>query len=117
MKSTRFVSPNFPERVAEPESPFHPDYLAHRRNLIRLAATVNEELSTTVETLNREFVHQTEEIHLRYSNALATAGLSRAELASSMHSTRPWKDTIFSGRCVQRSENEFGVPWNLAPWQ
>jgi hypothetical protein len=82
MKSTRFVSPNFPERVAEPESPFHPDYLAHRRNLIRLAATVNEELSTTVETLNREFVHQTEEIHLRYSNALATAGLSRAELAS-----------------------------------
>jgi hypothetical protein len=48
MKSARFVSPNFPERVAEPESPFHPDYPAHRRNLIRLAATVNEELSATV---------------------------------------------------------------------
>jgi lysophospholipase L1-like esterase len=56
---------------------FHP---AYRRNLIRLAAMVNEELRAMVEALNREFVHQTEHIQLRYSNALATADLSRAEL-------------------------------------
>src|SRR5262249_16905282 len=53
---------------------------AYRRNLVRLAATVNEELRTMVEALNREFVHQTEHVRLRYSNALATADLSRAEL-------------------------------------
>jgi len=56
---------------------FHP---AYRRNLIRLAAMVNEELRAMVEVLNREFVHQTEHIQLRYSNALATADLSCAEL-------------------------------------
>jgi lysophospholipase L1-like esterase len=55
---------------------FHPTY---RRNLIRLAAMVNEELRTMVEALNRECV-QTEHIQLRYSNTLATADLSRAEL-------------------------------------
>jgi lysophospholipase L1-like esterase len=55
---------------------FHP---AYRRNLIRLAAMVNEELRAMVEALNREFVDQTEHIQLRYSNALATADLSRAE--------------------------------------
>ncbi len=34
MKSAPFISPNFLERVAEPESPFHPDYLAYRRSEI-----------------------------------------------------------------------------------
>jgi hypothetical protein len=33
-----------------------------------------------VEELNRKFVHRDEQIQLRYSNALATADLSRAEL-------------------------------------
>jgi lysophospholipase L1-like esterase len=56
---------------------FHPTY---RRNLIRLASMANEELRAMVEALNREFVDQTEHIQLRYSNALATADLSRAEL-------------------------------------
>jgi lysophospholipase L1-like esterase len=56
---------------------FHP---AYRHNLIRLAAMVNEELRAMVEELNRECVQQTEQIQLRYSNALATADLSRAEL-------------------------------------
>jgi lysophospholipase L1-like esterase len=56
---------------------FHP---AYRRNLIRLAEMANEELRAMVEALNHEFVHQTEQIHLRYSNALATADLGRAEL-------------------------------------
>src|SRR5262245_18938822 len=34
MRSASFVSPNFLERVAEPESPLHHDYLAYRRGQI-----------------------------------------------------------------------------------
>ncbi|MGZ5545045.1 MAG: SGNH/GDSL hydrolase family protein [Limisphaerales bacterium] len=56
---------------------FHPRY---RRNLVRLAAMANEELRAMVEELNREIVPKTEQIQLRYSDALATADLSRAEL-------------------------------------
>ena len=41
MKSAPFVSPNFLERVAEPESPFHPDYLAYRRSEITRAELIN----------------------------------------------------------------------------
>ena len=55
---------------------FHP---AYRRNLVRLATMANEELSAMVEALNRECV-QRDRIQLRYSDALATADLSRAEL-------------------------------------
>jgi lysophospholipase L1-like esterase len=55
---------------------FHPDY---RRNLIRLASMVNEDLRGMVADLNREF-NDTENIQLRYSHALATADLSRVEL-------------------------------------
>ena len=67
---------------------FHPHY---RRKLIRLAAMVNEELRVMVEALNREFVHQTEHIQLRYSNALATADLSRAEL---LHPMDGWHASV-----------------------
>lgn len=67
---------------------FHP---AYRRNLSRLAAMVNEELRVMVESLNREFVHQTEHIQLRYSNALATADLSRAEL---LHPIDGWHASV-----------------------
>ena len=67
---------------------FHPTY---RRNLVRLASMVNEELRAMVETLNREFVHQTEHIQLRYSNALATADLSRAEL---LHPVDGWHASV-----------------------
>ena len=56
---------------------FHPTY---RRNLIRLASMANEELRAMVEELNRDVVQRTEHLQLRYSNALATADLSRAEL-------------------------------------
>ena len=41
MKSAPFVSPNFLERVAEPESPLHPDYLAYRRGEITRAELIN----------------------------------------------------------------------------
>jgi lysophospholipase L1-like esterase len=67
---------------------FHP---AYRRNLSRLAKMVNEELRAMVEVLNREFVHQTEHIQLRYSNALATADLSRAEL---LHPIDGWHASV-----------------------
>ena len=40
MRSALFVSPNFLERVAEPESPFHPDYLAYRRGEITRAELI-----------------------------------------------------------------------------
>ena len=67
---------------------FHP---AYRRNLVRLAAMANEELRAMVEALNREFVDQIEHIQLRYSNALATADLSRAEL---LHPTDGWHASV-----------------------
>lgn len=55
---------------------FHPDY---RRDLIRLASLVNEDLRAMVEALNSE-IKNAGNIQLRYSHALATADLSRAEL-------------------------------------
>ena len=67
---------------------FHP---AYRRNLVRLAAMANEELRAMVEALNREFVDQIKHIQLRYSNALATADLSRAEL---LHPTDGWHASV-----------------------
>ena len=40
MKAAPFVSPNFLERVAEPESLFHRDYLAYRRGEITRAELI-----------------------------------------------------------------------------
>jgi hypothetical protein len=51
----------------------------------------NEELRAMVEALNREFVDQTQQIQLRYSNALATADLSRAEL---LHPIDGWHASV-----------------------
>ena len=67
---------------------FHPDY---RSNLIRLASMANEELRAMVEELNREFVDQIGHVQLRYSNALATADLSRAEL---LHPIDGWHASV-----------------------
>ena len=67
---------------------FHP---AYRRNLIRLASMANEELRAMVEELNREVVHHEEHIQLRYSDALATADLSRAEL---LHPIDGWHASV-----------------------
>ena len=64
---------------------FHP---AYRRNLIRLAAMVNEELRAMVEQFQRELSGN---IQLRYSNALATADLSRAEL---LHPIDGWHASV-----------------------
>ena len=64
---------------------FHPDY---RRNLIRLASMVNEELRTMVEQLQRELSGNTQ---VRYSDALATADLSRAEL---LHPIDGWHASV-----------------------
>ena len=67
---------------------FHPRY---RSNLIRLAAMVNQELREMVEGLNRKLVQQTKHIQLRYSNALATADLSRAEF---LHPIDGWHASV-----------------------
>lgn len=67
---------------------FHPIY---RGNLIRLATMVNEELCAMVEELNREFTGQTAHVQLRYSDALATADLSRAEL---LHPIDGWHASV-----------------------
>src|SRR4030095_1509710 len=64
---------------------------AYRSNLIRLTSMANEELLAMVEALNRELVDQTEHIQLRYSNALATADLSRAEL---LHPIDGWHASV-----------------------
>src|SRR5215468_7853438 len=40
MKSAPFVSPNFMERIAEPQSRFHSDYLAYRRGEITRARLI-----------------------------------------------------------------------------
>src|SRR6266487_4430543 len=66
---------------------FHP---AYRRNLIRLASIVNEELRAIGEELNRELA-DTENIQVRYSDALATADLSRAEL---LHPIDGWHASV-----------------------
>jgi lysophospholipase L1-like esterase len=67
---------------------FHP---AYRRNLIRLASMVNEQLRDMVKSLNCEFVQRDRHIQLRYSDALATADLSRAEL---LHPVDGWHASL-----------------------
>jgi lysophospholipase L1-like esterase len=66
---------------------FHP---AYRRNVVRLASRVNEELRAIVEELHLE-VEDTRHIQLRYSDALATADLSRAEL---LHPIDGWHASV-----------------------
>jgi lysophospholipase L1-like esterase len=83
---------------------FHPRY---RRNLIRLAAMVNEELRVMVEELNCEIVERTKRVQLRYSDSLATADLSRAEL---LHPIDGWHASMEGHNVL--SEAAFG---DLAP--
>ena len=63
---------------------------AYRRHLIRLASMLNEELCTIVYELNRELA-DARNIQLRYSNALATADLSRAEF---LHPVDGWHASV-----------------------
>lgn len=67
---------------------FHPLY---RRNLIRLAKIANEELREMVEQFNRNAVAPAANIQLRYSDALASADLSRAEL---LHPVDGWHASV-----------------------
>lgn len=66
---------------------FHPTY---RCNLVRLASMVNEQLHTMVEELSPE-MESAGNIQLRYSNALAAADLSRAEL---LHPIDGWHASV-----------------------
>jgi lysophospholipase L1-like esterase len=63
---------------------------AYRSNLIRLAGMVNEELRATVSELNRELADNSP-TQLQYSNALATADLSRVEL---LHPIDGWHASV-----------------------
>src|SRR5438093_308926 len=62
---------------------FRPVY---RSNLIRLALMVNEELRAMVSDLNRDLADNLK-VQVRYSDALATADLSRVEL---LHAVDGW---------------------------
>ena len=66
---------------------FRPDC---RRHLIRLATIVNGELRAMVDELNKEFVANTN-MQLRYSDALATADLTRVEL---LHAIDGWHPSV-----------------------
>jgi len=59
---------------------------AYRSNLIRLGAMVNKELRAMVSELNRALADNVN-VQVRYSDALATADLSRAEL---LHPVDGW---------------------------
>jgi lysophospholipase L1-like esterase len=63
---------------------------AYRSNLIRLAAMVNEELRAMVSDLNGELADNTN-VQLQYSDALATADLSRVEL---LHPIDGWHASV-----------------------
>jgi hypothetical protein len=63
---------------------------ALRGNVIRLAQMVNDELRMMIDDLNRERVVN-QNIQLRYSDALATADLSRAEL---LHGVDGWHASV-----------------------
>jgi lysophospholipase L1-like esterase len=63
---------------------------AYRANLIRLAGMVNEELRAMVRDLNGE-VAENSNMHLQYSDALATANLSRIEL---LHPIDGWHASV-----------------------
>jgi lysophospholipase L1-like esterase len=63
---------------------------AYRSNLIRLARMVNEELRAMVRELSRELPDNTN-VQLRYSDALATADLSRVEL---LHPIDGWHASV-----------------------
>lgn len=63
---------------------------AYRANLIRLAKMVNEELRAMVGELTRELAGNTN-LKLQYSDALATADLSRAEL---LHPIDGWHASV-----------------------
>jgi GDSL-like Lipase/Acylhydrolase. len=63
---------------------------AYRSNLIRLARMVNEELRAIVSELNRELAGDTK-VRLQYSDALATADLSRVEL---LHPIDGWHASV-----------------------
>jgi lysophospholipase L1-like esterase len=64
---------------------------AYRHVLVRLAKMANEALRAMVEELNRDVVQPTKHIHLRYSDALATANLGRAEL---LHPIDGWHASV-----------------------
>jgi lysophospholipase L1-like esterase len=63
---------------------------AYRSNLIRLAGMVNEELREMVGELNGELADDSN-LQLRYSDALATADLSRMEL---LHPVDGWHASV-----------------------
>jgi len=63
---------------------------AYRTNLIRLAEMVNEELRAIVRQLNRELADNSN-MQLQYSDALATADLSRVEL---LHPIDGWHASV-----------------------
>jgi hypothetical protein len=63
---------------------------AYRSNLIRLAKMVNEELRAMLSALDHQFADN-KNVRLQYSDALATADLSRVEL---LHPVDGWHASV-----------------------
>jgi len=81
------------ERLRAPDPTCYPHlettykyFTSYRSNLIRLAAMVNEELRAMVSELSRDLADNVK-VQVRYSDALATADLSRVEL---LHAVDGW---------------------------
>jgi lysophospholipase L1-like esterase len=92
-----FVARETAERLRAEDSALYPhlettyEYLtsfrpAYRRNLIRLARMINDALGPMVDELDRE-IARVPNVQVHYSDALATADLSRVEL---LHEVDGW---------------------------
>ena len=61
---------------------------AYRKNMIRFALIMNEELRALVNELNRE-PNRPSNVQIRYSDALARVDISRVELIHAMDAWHP----------------------------
>jgi hypothetical protein len=79
MKSAPFISPNLLERVAEPQSPFHADYLAYWKGEITRA---------TADVSRAELLHPIDGWHASVARHNVLGDAAFGDLASSLEFLR-----------------------------